>query len=142
MRNLGREHVFATPECPENTRGAQIRRSSKALCEIFKEFEVAGLTNRLHRIPSMRPFNPAQRLMASSNTYANFPILGLAGALVFFDPDFTNMDPDPIEEPVGQPQARAQQPSLYQQRDFTAYEGLVKTMQERVAVGFNFPRFR
>jgi hypothetical protein len=48
-------------------------------------------------------------------------ILGFAGVLMFFDPDFSDMDPDPVEH----------QPTNRSREHFTASEGFVKTMKKK-----------
>src|ERR1700674_5335986 len=68
-------------------------------------------------------------------------ILGFAGALMFFDPDFTNMDPDPVEHRPANLSRERPKPSLDQQRELHRVRGFRKDDEERVAGGFNFLAF-
>jgi hypothetical protein len=46
--------------------------------------------------------------------WARVEILGFAGDLMFFDPDFTNMDPDPVEHRSANLNRERPKPSLDQ----------------------------
>ena len=68
-------------------------------------------------------------------------ILGFAGALMFFDPDFTDMDPDPVEHRPPNLSRECPQPSLDQKRKLHRVRGFGEDNEERVAGGFNFLAF-
>ena len=68
-------------------------------------------------------------------------ILGFAGALMFFDPDFTDMDSDPIEHEAANLSRERPQPGLDQQRELHRIRGFGKDDEEGVAGCFNFLAF-
>jgi hypothetical protein len=68
-------------------------------------------------------------------------ILAFAGAFMFFDPDFTDMDPDPVEHQTANLSRERRSRAWTSSENFTASEGLVKTMRKSRR-RFQFPRLR
>jgi hypothetical protein len=68
-------------------------------------------------------------------------ILGFAGALMFFDPDFTDMDSDPVEHHPANLSRQRPKPSLDKQRELHRVRWFGKDDEERVTGGFNFLAF-
>ena len=61
----------------------------------------------------------------------------------FFDPDFTDMDPDPIEHGLANLSRERPQPSLDQQRELHGIRGFGKDDEERVAgVSISWPSLK
>jgi hypothetical protein len=60
---------------------------------------------------------------------------------MFFDPDFTHVDPDPVEHQSANFSRERPQPGLDQQRELHRIRRFGKHDEERVAGGFNFLAF-